>query len=531
MSVARTPPTPELVNRVDARRVDIWAVAVILGMLLIIYGQTVTTLWDTWLHSAPYGHGLLVLPISLYLVWERRAEIAPIPSRPTTLGLAGLGMLGFGWFVAHVAGVDVGMQLMLVALPAGVVLTLLGWPALRVLAFPIAYLLLAVPIWSIFIPVLQLNTALATTWMLQNMSIPVLLEGYYLTIPEGRFVVEEVCAGLRFLLATMSVGGLYAYLNFRALWRGVLFFAVSIVCAVVFNWIRVSIIVAAGHYGGMQHWLVRDHISFGWFVFAATLVPLFLFGAWLAEKEWDEGVPAPRFEGSHYGAKGIVSLSILALLIASLGPAAAYWREMGDTGVNEIILAAPAVEKPWMGPVEAERNWQPQYLGADGEVRGAYRRDAAEVQLYLSYYVSQRQGKELVNDTNTLYNEAAWRRAARKEGEITLESGETLKVREMELKSTRGAGIRLVWHWYQVAGRLTSSDYEAKLLQVWGLLSGQPGAAVMALSTRVHGGREEARKVLRDAGTALMPALSGYLDKVQAAGEFVPAIANIHEKH
>ncbi len=519
MSIVDASPTPGRINRVDSWRMELWAVAGILGILPFIYGQTVATLWDTWLHSAPYGHGFLVLPISLYLVWERRVEIIRIPPKPAVIGLGGLGILSFGWFIARVAGVEVGMQLMLVALPAGVVLTFLGWPALRLLLFPIAYLVLAVPVWSVLIPVLQMNTALMATWALQNMNIPVLLEGYYLSIPEGRFVVEEVCAGLRFLLATMSVGGLYAYLNFRALWRGVLFFAVSIVCAVVFNWVRVTIIVAAGHYGGMQHWLVRDHITFGWFVFAATLVPLFLFGAWLAEKDWEEKLPAPEFPHSRYGSGGIAGLAVLALLVASLGPAVAYWREAGGISTDNIQLSLPGAAGSWRASERGTLDWKPRYGGADGEMRGAYHREAAIAQLYLAYYASQRQGKELVNDTNALYDGTAWRRGARREGMIALGNGESLTVRETELKSTRGRGIRLIWHWYYAGGRLTSSDYEAKLLQVWGLLSGQPAAAVMALSTGVHGDREAARKILRDAGAVLVPALARILHQSVSGSE------------
>ena len=100
------------------------------------------------------------------------------------------------------------------------------------------------------------------------------LDGVSIQIPAGHFVVAEVCAGLRFLLATLSIGVLYAYVANQRWWSITAIGLLSMLFAIVFNWFRVVTIILAGHVFGMDFWLVRDHITFGWVVFVIGLVPL-----------------------------------------------------------------------------------------------------------------------------------------------------------------------------------------------------------------------------------------------------------------
>jgi hypothetical protein len=50
-----------------------------------------------------------------------------------------------------------------------------------------------------------------------------------------------------------------------------------------------------------------------------------------------------------------------------------------------------------------------------------------------------------------------------------------------------GGAQKLVWQWYYVYGHAVGDIYRAKLLNAWGILRGDPGAAALVLATDVKG--------------------------------------------
>ena len=120
--------------------------APILG-LLFLTRDAVTDLANLWWTNDTYGHGLLIVPISLYLIWSRRAFRAD-DVRPDFTGIAFILAASVMWLVARLTDVMVGEQLSIVVMVWGVCWVVLGRRITRRLAFPLGYLLLAVPIWA-----------------------------------------------------------------------------------------------------------------------------------------------------------------------------------------------------------------------------------------------------------------------------------------------------------------------------------------------------------------------------------------------
>ena len=102
-------------------------------------------------------------------------------------------------------------------------------------AFPLAYLLLAVPFGEALIPPLIDFTADFTVTALQLTGIPVYREGSFFTIPSGNWSVVEACSGLRYLIASFTLGTLYAYLTYRSLKRRLIFIALSVIVPIIAN--------------------------------------------------------------------------------------------------------------------------------------------------------------------------------------------------------------------------------------------------------------------------------------------------------
>src|ERR1051325_10962510 len=74
--------------------------------------------------SDTFAHGYLVVPISAFLIWTKRREVAALAPRPDVLGLALMGGAGFVWLAAEEAQVQVLAQYALVAMVLATVVAL-----------------------------------------------------------------------------------------------------------------------------------------------------------------------------------------------------------------------------------------------------------------------------------------------------------------------------------------------------------------------------------------------------------------------
>src|SRR5687767_4222208 len=121
----------------------------IIACFAVLYRDVIVTLVGDWATDDNYSHGFLIVPIALYLAWERRDKLRAIPLHPHPLGL--LIVMGS---VAVLAAGTIGAELFLTRISiigalAGSIVFLCGWRHLHALTFPLAFLLLMVPLPSI----------------------------------------------------------------------------------------------------------------------------------------------------------------------------------------------------------------------------------------------------------------------------------------------------------------------------------------------------------------------------------------------
>lgn len=457
--------------------------------LLLIHADTIAGLFTTWNEDSSYGHALLVVPLCIWLIWRDRTRLAALRPAPQWLALLLMPIGAAGWFAADLIAVRVGRELALYLLFVLVVWVTLGWRVLWVLAFPLAYLSVVIPVWSVFVPPLQDWTAVASARSLQFFGVPVYLEGHYMHIPNGLFIVEEVCAGLRFLLATMAIVALHARLSLCSAFNGVLLFVFAVLMAIVFNWIRVDIIVAAGHLFGMQHWLVHNHIEFGWIMFLVALLPVIAVSRWLQHRE-DTHPPRPvELPADHRAgvpATAFIAAACAGLAVAAMGPGMSM-------ALGAAVPEVYAVEFPAMpalpgseGPHAPALDLGSRFGGVDRLLAADYETDGGRVSVQVAFYAFQSEGKEIINDRNSLYDPGAWT----SNGAFVVATGADAgalppQVIETLVRSRTGES-RLLWYWYDIAGHLTVSAFGAKflpLLDLPGLLGQPAGAAAIAIST------------------------------------------------
>jgi exosortase A len=478
-------------------------------VLLLVFRETAWSMVEIWRRSETFNHGFLVVPISLWLIWRQRDRLAELPVRPFWPGLLLLAGAGFLWLVGSLADANVVMQFALILMIQCAVLTTLGLTISLALLFPLLFLFFAVPFGEAFVPRLMDWTADFTVLGLKLTGVPVYREGNNFVIPSGHWSVVEACSGIRYLIASLMAGTLFAYLMYRSAWRRAAFIVAAIIVPLIANWLRAYLIVMIGHLSANELAAGVDHLIYGWVFFGIVLFAMFWVGARFRE---DIEPPAAGdrsniVPGVVHGRPASAALAAIALGVAWLPLASALTA--ADAGRQPAPLRIAGVNG-WSA-VAAEPVWRPHFSGQRAELRQTFERDGERVAVTILHYFAQSQGSELINSENVLVTtkDTEWRMLAR--GQSELESaGRRWPVRTATLAGARGRIEVASWCW--VDGRTTISDAAAKLMLAWSrlMLRGDDSAAVF-LSTEPSGGQSGAellRRFSADMGGAIDRALA-----------------------
>jgi exosortase A len=486
--------------------------------ILISYRETAWSMVSIWERSETFAHGFLIFPFSAYLIWGQRKHLGTFPPHPNPLGLLLLGFLGFSWLLATLASVQVFEQFLLITMIPAVVWAILGNRMVWALAFPLAYLLLAVPFGEALISPLIDFTADFTVWALQLTGIPVYREGSFFTIPSGNWSVVEACSGLRYLIASFTLGTLYAYLTYRSLKRRLVFIAFSVIVPIIANGIRAYLIVMTGHLSDMRLAVGVDHLIYGWIFFGFVMLLLFWIGSFWREddSEHDGASAGPRHDsglisGSRVSLKGTVLTAGAALAIAFIWPAYAAYLKDTVSHTAKFDIDVPGVAEKWQTIPGHASDWEPIYVGAPAQFRQRYRSGDHSVDLYISYYRNQQQGAELINSGNILVPEAGSRWHNIKEDTRIVSLGSQQEtVNQNQLHSS--AAKLLVWRWYWLGEEKTANPYLAKFILAKNKLLGRgDDGAEIIVAARYEETLEEAAPVLAGFLGDMMPAITAGL--------------------
>src|SRR5690606_1800868 len=97
-------------------------------------------------------------------------------------------------------------------------------------------------------------------------------------IPSGNFVVAEACSGINYLLATLAVGSMFMYLNFRSPWRRAVFMLLVVAVPLIANGLRAYGIVMIAHLSDYKYAMGIDHFIYGWVFFGIVIFAVFALG-------------------------------------------------------------------------------------------------------------------------------------------------------------------------------------------------------------------------------------------------------------
>jgi exosortase len=254
------------------------APAVVLLALGWLYSGVFAGLVRQWGSDENYSHGFIVLPLVAFFVWERRAALRNAPFCPTWAGLA-IAAVSLLVYMAGILGAELFLtRISLIGFLAGAVLFVYGVAHARILAFPLAFLLLMVPLPAlvfnqIAFP-LQLLASQVGETVIRTAGIPVLREGNLLQLPSRTLEVAEACSGIRSLISLLLMAIVLAYFSEPRGGRRLLIAAAAVPIAVVANALRVAGTGIASEYVSPAAAEGVFHSFSGWVVFVVACAGL-----------------------------------------------------------------------------------------------------------------------------------------------------------------------------------------------------------------------------------------------------------------
>jgi exosortase len=256
-----------------------------IGLLLCIYALPLLKLVKQSLDSGYSSHIVLVPLIVCYLVYSKWKQIFSTTSlefgRALTLVIVAVAFVAVVYFLNPLHGsllptaTVLSCMLLIVAGFVGA----FGTTALRRAGFPVGMFIFMLPMPPALIDriilFLQSKSADLTYWMFVNMGVPVLRDGFVMTVPGVSIQIAAECSGINSSIALLILMTIFAHETLHSNWRRALLVLLVIPFSVIKNAIRIvtltmlAIRVDPGFLTG------RLHHEGGFVFFLITLVLLY----------------------------------------------------------------------------------------------------------------------------------------------------------------------------------------------------------------------------------------------------------------
>lgn len=522
-----------------------WELALPAVLLGIIYSNGIAYMVRMWYVDENYGHGFFVPLISLYLIWQQRHRLRERRLQGSWWGVPIL-LIGVGlYFIGELATLYVVVHLSLWVVLVGLTLSAIGGEGMRMIAFPLFYLLSMIPLPDFLYQglsgKLQLISSALGVGCLQLIGVTAFREGNVIDLGPIQLQVVEACSGLRYLFPLAALALICAYLFRERFWKRAVLFLSSFPIAIFLNGFRIGMTGLLVDLYGKQTAEGFFHSFSGWLLFVSSLLIL-LAEMWLLarigagrRKEFREwfGLEPERIEGPDPSAirssqpgtppAPPTYLFSVAMLVPVL------FASMQLNAREEVV---PARESFSEFPMEVS-SWRGRTLVMEESYREALRFDdylladyqspeSAPVNFYVAYYRSQKKGQS-AHSPRTCIPGGGWEITSLRTIRIGGEN-EAVPLWANRVLIQKGDRKQVVFYWFQQRGRILTNEYLVKFYLLWDALSlNRTDGALVRLTSMVSPGESESSvddRLIRFAKT-VRPLLTPYIpDQVQSGDSF-----------
>ncbi len=531
-SVEIAPLAPAGEGRVLSRLIrfqDWWP---LLLLVVWLYHSILYNLALQWKKDPNFQHGWFVPAFSLYVLWGNRERLASIRPAPSWTGLPlvvfGLLLLSMG-----VLGIELYTERSsLLFLLAGLILLLRGWEFFRAVFFPLAFLILMIPLPNLihqeFTFPLQL---LATKLSAETLSVffPVFREGNVIKtphVPDG-LNVAEACSGIRSLLSLLTLSIIYGYLMEKRNRVRVALVCAAIPIAVLANAFRVCVTGLVAEYWNPDMAKGKPHEFTGWLIFVFSLALLFglhslINRVWPSPSAVDSSIQ-PSSSRTEVRKRPVATTPwpagflIAALLMTATG--VFLWAQSRSEVilVRQPLSSLPKEIGGWNG-VDSEPLddstldilGHPEYVLRDYQNPS---RPESWVDLFVAYYASQKTGETPHTPAHCLPG-AGWTLTQHRVISLRNSDGSSFPANRYVI--VQGKSRALMVYWFEAQGREVASEYKLKYYLVADSmrLHRSDGALIRLLTPMYTGESADAAQArVMQLGNPLLAQLGNYIPR------------------
>jgi len=490
--------------------------AVVLAVLGYLYADSLRVLAQSWLEDDNYSHGPFIPLISLYLIWLRWTQLQMVERRGAWWGLpitaVGLAVYVVGEFASMHAVVQFSLWVVIM----GLLTCVIGLSGIRLLAFPMLYLLAAIPMPEFLQGELsnrlQLWSSALGIGCLQFIGVMAYREGNVIDLGPIQLQVVEACSGLRYLFPLTALTLLVAHLYRESLWKRVLLVLSSIPISILLNGFRIGTIGLLVETYGKSAADGFSHFFEGWIFFVASLGLLcaemwFLarVGSTSSRRSFVELIGPPPDEPRRTASTIAVSrpadpvspVPILAggalLILAALAAPSVAPHEFPPPA-RQSLLDFPLQLGEWSGVSSVMERQYLDALQLDDYVLADYSAvEKVPVNLYVAYYLSPKKGRSSHSPRQCIPG-GGWEISSFEPLRLDQRQDMTKALEVNRLVIEKSGQKQIVYYWFKQRDRWITSEYGVKFYLFWDSLTRhRADGALVRLVSGVNAGETEAK--------------------------------------
>jgi EpsI family protein len=256
-----------------------WPRLALLAGLAALYLPTFAGMWNGVWREDEYAHGPLILAVSAALAWRERARLREIEAGGEMAWGLALVLAGvLAWLLGRTQGLVPIEAASLLPVAAGAVLLAWGAAGLRLLAFPLAFLLFYVPLPGFVLEAatgpLKEAVSAVVAWLLSGFGYAVERAGVVLRVDGHEMLVADACSGLNSIMSLFALALLYARLRGASGRRTAALLASIVPIALAANILRVlALVLVTVHFGHeAAEGVIHEALGLSVFVVALLLL-------------------------------------------------------------------------------------------------------------------------------------------------------------------------------------------------------------------------------------------------------------------
>jgi exosortase len=257
-----------------------WRSVLLILSSSLALSPTFLKLVGVWCNVDDYSHGFIVVPVVLYLVWQKYDELKENLQNCGFIGLIAVFVALLLVFLGRLTGFRSLEYVSFIFVIIFSVWYLFGFAVLKKISWELGFLFFMVPMPSsiyarVTLP-LQLITTELTTRLLLLLSIPVYREGNLIHLINTSLEIVNACSGLRSLLTILALAYIVGIISAEKVFVRVILLLSGVIIAMIVNVIRVSVIAVSAYHGFGGLTKGAPHMLLGLFLFAISLLFLIM---------------------------------------------------------------------------------------------------------------------------------------------------------------------------------------------------------------------------------------------------------------